>query len=122
MTDLLGALCSAIAYQEGFFTEGSLPQRNRNPGDLRVAPWLTHPTIQNGYWVADSLPIGIAGLYHQVALNVARGYSLRQLINAWAPASDSNNPTVYLANVMKWCGITDSEVPLCTMLELVKPT
>ncbi len=128
MTNLIGKLCAAIAQQEGWNAPTSagatpnLPQRNRNPGDLRAAPWLAHATIVNGYWVADSVAQGIAGLYYQVALNVARGYSLRKLITAWAPASDGNDPQSYLAHVMTWTGIQNADQPLQELLELTKPT
>ncbi len=119
MTDLLGKLCRAIAQQEGYFANGdNLPKRNKNPGDLRAAPWLPSPKIVNGYWVADSDAMGIAGLYHQVALNVARGYTLRKLLQAWAPASDGNNEATYLANVMSGTGIYTPDVPLWDLLEL----
>lgn len=127
MTDLIGKICSAIAQQEGWWaapsgTSPNTPQRLNNPGDLRAAPWLPHATIVNGYWEADSAAQGIAGLYHQVALNVARGYSLKQLINAWAPAGDgANDPQGYLAHVMAWTGIENADQPLQELLELTKP-
>ena len=119
--DLLGLICSGIAFQEGWWTPDSRPQRNLNPGDLRAAPWRSAPQFSGGYWKAASEAEGIAGLYHQVALNIARGYSLAQLVNAWAPASDGNDPTVYLANLMKWTGITDATVPVWNLLTLTKP-
>ncbi len=122
MNDLLGKLCSAIAKQEGWWITGSRPQRNNNPGDLRAAPWLPGPSIDGGYWKASSAVVGIAGLYHQVALDIARGYSLRKLLNAWAPSSDGNDPDAYIANVKKMTGITDEEAPLDILLELSEPT
>ncbi len=124
MTNLIGKLCAAIAQQEGWNAPTSagatpnLPQRNRNPGDLRAAPWLAHATIVNGYWVADTVAQGIAGLYHQVALDIARGYTLRCLLNAWAPASDHNDPASYISNVMRMTGIADADVALQELLEL----
>lgn len=124
MTDLLGKLCSAIATQEGFFAvtgdQPNRPQRNNSPGDLRAAPWVRDAKIVDGYWHAESITEGIAGLYHQVALDIARGYTLRLLIYAWAPAADRNDPASYLAHVMRMTGITDADVALSTMLELVK--
>src|SRR5579862_8104520 len=110
--NILFNLASAIATQEGFFKTGTLPQRNNNPGDLRAAPWLAHPVIVNHFWVAGSRAAGVAGLYHQIALCIARGESLRQLINIWAPESDNNNTSAYLANVAKWTGITNLDEPL----------
>ncbi len=121
MTGLLDAICSAIAGQEGWWLPESRPRRNNNPGDLRGAPWLVKPQMDGGYWKADSQAQGIAGLYHQVALDIARGYSLTQLLNAWAPASDGNNPAAYIAAVQKATGITDASAPLWDLLELTKP-
>lgn len=121
MTDPIGSICSAIARMEGWWAEGSRPQHNNNPGDLRAAPWITSPKSDGGYWKADGAAQGIAGLYHQVALNIARGYSLGQLIHTWAPASDGNDPASYLAHVMTWTGIMDAEAPLMNLLELHKP-
>jgi hypothetical protein len=118
MDDLLGKLASAIAEMEGWWKPGSLPGKNHNPGDLRAAPWLPKAVIVNKYWVAENDAQGIAGLYHQIALNVARGYSLRKLIQAWAPASDGNNPGAYLRFVQARCEIINPDEPLQNFLEL----
>lgn len=124
MIDLIGKIASAIARQEGFFDAiDSRPKIDCNPGDLRAAPWLTHPKQDGGYWRADSDAEGNAGLFHQIALDIARGMTLRQLINSWAPASDgANQPTTYLANVMKWTGIATADAPLWNLLELTPPS
>ena len=121
MTGLLDLICSAIARQEGWWASGSRPAKLHNPGDLRAAPWLPVPTIINGYWEAESDAQGIAGLYHQVALDVARGCTLRQLILKWAPSSDGNDPTAYLEHVMAWTGIVNADAPLASLLELKFP-
>src|SRR5271154_1060576 len=96
-SNILFYLASSIASAEGFFVSGSLPERNNNPGDLRAAPWLPHPVIQGGFWVASNRAAGVAGLYHQICLSIARGESLRQLISIWAPPSDGNNTANYIA-------------------------
>ena len=115
MEDLIFRLASAIATGEGFFVNGSLPARDNNPGDLRAAPWLTNPSVAHGFWVARSLPEGIAGLYHQIALDVARGYTLRQLISAWAPHSDGNNTASYISETARRTGL-DPDTPLWNYL------
>ena len=115
--DLIFRLASAIATAEGFFVNGSLPSRDNNPGDLRAAPWLTNPAVAHGFWVARSLPEGIAGLYHQIALDVARGYTLRQLISAWAPPSDGNNTANYISETARRTGL-DADTPLWNYLGL----
>lgn len=118
---IVDLICSAIAKQEGWFDDVTIPnrpQRNNNPGDLRAAPWLQNFKSDTGYWKADSAGQGIAGLYHQVWLNVARGYSLRKLINVWAPATDGNDPKVYLDNVMKITGITNPDQVIWDLINL----
>lgn len=117
MIDLLGKLASAIASAEGYFVPNSLPSRNNNPGDLRGAPWLQHPKIVNNFVVFESAQSGIAGLYHQVALDIARGATLRQLIVKWAPPAE-NNTSNYLAETARRVGIVNVDQPLQELLEI----
>jgi hypothetical protein len=119
-TTLIHNLCRAIATAEGYFVLNSLPARNNNPGDLRAAPWLEGATIHGGFWVATSPTQGIAGLYHQVCLNIARGFSLRKLVYTWAPPSDGNNSANYLSETGRRCGIAPDQydTPLENFLHL----
>jgi len=117
MDNLISLIASAIASEEGFFAAGTLPARDNNPGDLRAAPWLTHPIVTNGFWVAPTLAQGIAGLYHQIALDIARGYTLRQLITAWAPASDGNATENYVNETSRRTGL-NPDTPLWNFLEI----
>jgi hypothetical protein len=113
-------LASAIASREGFWAAGDpLPRRINNPGDLVQAPWLPARARASGKVHFESLPEGIAGLYHQIALDIARGKTLRQLINKWAPPPQ-NDPTTYLAEVVKLTGL-DPDVKLWEYLEIHKP-
>jgi len=115
-------LVSAIATAEGFFTVGSVPDRNNNPGDLRAAPWIDHPVVENGFWVASSRAAGIAGAYHQVTLDIARGCTLRQLIYKWAPPGDGNNSANYLAETGRRIGMAPSDFdrPLWEELDVTR--
>lgn len=117
MTDLIGKLASAIATAEGYFVSGSLPARNNNPGDLRAAPWLPNPKIVNNFVVFLSPGAGMAGLYHQIALDIARGASLRSLIQKWAPPTE-NNTQNYLNETARRVGIADLDQPLQELLEI----
>jgi hypothetical protein len=117
MDNLISRLASAIASGEGFFVNGALPARDNNPGDLRAAPWLVHPVVANGFWVAASAAQGTAGLYHQIALDIARGYTLRQLITAWAPASDGNATENYVNETARRTGL-NPDTPLWDFLEI----
>ena len=110
MTDLIQRITNAIFRQEN--------NPGNNPGNLRSAPWLSGPwpVVHNGFWVPVSRAQGIAGAAHCVALRIAEGQTLRQLISAWAPASDGNNTAVYLANVQAWAEVANPDQPLQELL------
>jgi hypothetical protein len=122
MTGLVDAIVNSIASAEGFFVNGAIPNRDDNPGDLRAAPWLTNPVIVDGFWKAATVAEGIAGVHHQVALDIARGYSLRTLIYAWAPPTDHNQTEIYLHETVRRLGVQgfaiDPEKQLWLYLDL----
>lgn len=106
MNDLIQRLVNAIIRQEG------MRVGHPNPGNLRRAPWIQPvPVIHNDFWVPASRAIGVAGAAHVVALHIAEGNSLAQLISIWAPPSE-NNTGAYIANVKEWAGIEDEHAPL----------
>lgn len=109
MTNLIQRITEAIFRQEG------MPVDYPNPGNLRAAPWLTNPTIENGFWMPASRSEGMAGAAHVVALHVAEGDSLRKLIYRWAPPTDNQTET-YLANVAEWATIPDVDAPMWNYL------
>lgn len=118
-TTFLYRLACSIATAEGFFVSNSLPSRMLNPGDERLAPWLPKVNVINGFVKFDSLAQGVAGLYHQLALDVARGYSIRKLIYTYAPPTDGNNSENYLLETCRRMGIdpkTDLDTPLQNFL------
>ena len=126
MKNLLYLLASAIASAEGYFVADSLPQRNNNPGDLRAAPWLPTATVEHGFWHAMDQAQGLAGLYHQIALDVARGYTLRKLVYTWAPPNENDSEN-YLRETARRTGLpyvpitqADQEKPLWVYLEIDK--
>ncbi len=113
MTDLISRITLAIFRQE------DMPTDYANPGNLRGAPWITRPQMQFGFWVPLSRAQGIAGAAHVVALRIAMGQSLRQLISAWAPPGppDHNNTEAYIKNVSEWAQIPDPNTPLYNYIE-----
>lgn len=120
-TTFLYRLVCSIATAEGFFVANSLPSRMFNPGDLRGAPWLLKPTLLSGFIKFDSIAQGIAGLYHQLALDIARGQTLKQLIYGYAPPSDYNNTENYLNETCRRMGLDptkDIDTPLQNFLTL----
>ena len=110
MNDLIQRIVRAIIRQEGMGPDST------NPGNLRCAPWLTQPVIVGGFWKPATRAEGIAGAAHVVALHIAEGNSLAQLIRSWAPASDGNETDVYISNVKMWAGIPDDLQPLWNFL------
>jgi hypothetical protein len=106
MTDLIQRITQAIFRQEGMSADYT------NPGNLRGAPWAVDPVIGGGFWWPRTRAEGVAGAAHVVALRIAMGESLETLIAAWAPPSDGNNTSAYLANVKEWAGIPDETQPL----------
>lgn len=110
MGDFIQRLVNAIFRQEG------MPADYPNPGNLRGAPWLHSPVVANGFWQPSSRAEGVAGAAHVVALHIAEGNSLAQLIEIWAPLGDGNDTAAYIANVKSWTGISDETVPLWSYL------
>jgi len=118
MLSNLELLCSAMATKEGWYAPlPNLPRTNNNPGDLRASP-LTRPKDKYGFVTFKSAPEGIACLYWQVLRYAIMGWSIRQLITAWAPpqaADGGNNTAGYISDVQKWTGL-DVDVPMWTFL------
>lgn len=120
MTDLIQRLTTAIFRQEG------RPADHTNPGNLRDCPWLIQHTkagyrfypygklvqYAEGFWVPRSRAEGVAGAAHVVALHIAKGDSLAQLISTWAPPTDHNNTALYIAHLKEWAAIPDENCPL----------
>ncbi len=118
--DLIQAIVNSIFRQEG------MGQDYVNPGNLRFAPWFSagkYPdgealTYSNGFWIPRSRAEGVAGAAHVVALHIAEGDNLTQLIGGkpgyggWAPATDGNKTAEYIANVQNWAAIPDATLPL----------
>ena len=111
MNDLIQRIVNAQIRMEGASATAT------NPLNLRAAPWLTDPVIEHGFWKPATRAEGLAGGAHQVALNIARGYSLAKHIAAFAPPSDGNNTLLYIENVANWANIPDPTVPLWTYID-----
>jgi len=93
---LLQALGMGIATGEGYFQTGTLPNRQNNPGDVKVGgvlatfqPDTFDNPLPNGGWAA---------LYHQLNLNLNGsshvydlGMSLRQMCATWTGLTDNGS-------------------------------
>jgi hypothetical protein len=95
-------LAEAIAHEEGYYVEGSLPQRNNNPGDLRHGNGEVHPDNQPNAVGAFATPEdGWAALERQLALDSGRDWTVEQLVYSYAPPTE-NNTAEYLAYVCSY--------------------
>jgi hypothetical protein len=97
-------LADAIAHQEGFYVQGSLPQRNNNPGDLRHGNGEVHPDNQpDAVGSFPDVPTGWAALERQLNIDAGRQWNLGRLIYTYAPPVE-NNSANYLANIIDILG------------------
>ena len=110
---------AAIARYEGYYTAGSVAQRNNNPGNLRS--WGSYPVV-NGFVQFPDAETGWAALRSQVQKNIDRGLTLDEFFSGksgvypgYAPAADNNQPSKYAATVATWLGIS-SDAPLAAAL------
>jgi hypothetical protein len=111
LNDLIERIVNAIIRQEG------MPADYPNPGNLRAAPWISSNVVMhNGFWLPSSRAQGVAGAAHVVALRIAEGQTLRQLISAWAPPSDGNQTELYISHVQAWASIPDPDAVLWTLM------
>lgn len=105
---------SIIQTIEGYFP-GSTSYKNNNPGNLIASSWTqSQPGYigqdANGFAVFDSLADGQAAEQALIAYYAAKGYTLQQMMSAWAPAGQgSNNPTAYAQSIATQLGISPSD-------------
>lgn len=116
MNDLVQRITNAIFRQEG------MGPTYHNPGNLRGAPWLKGTPYSvlpmvGGFWAPTSRAQGVAGAAHVVALHIAEGNTLKELISIWAPASDNNDTAAYIAHIKEWAAIPDENLPLWNFIE-----
>lgn len=111
-------LAQLIAREEGFFSAGTLPQRNHNPGDLRHSPHSQHPGDPDAIGAIDTDADGWADLDRQLRMYAERGLTLQQAIYEWAPPTE-NDTERYLAFVVNgFGGMVDADAPLSSVLEI----
>jgi hypothetical protein len=147
MTNLIERITNAIVRQEGHGPEHQNPGSLRDcpwfpvlmkDGKPWVPPLAAHaPKITRYYpdtktaagdveyvqfspanfWIPRSRAEGIAGAAHVVALHIAKGESLRQLISSWAPPGDGNDTESYIQHVAEWAGIPSVDLALWNYIQ-----
>jgi hypothetical protein len=117
----LSKLAQLIATEEGFYVEGSIPNRNRNPGDLRHSPHSFHdPAHPNAIGQIDTVADGWADLERQLREFADRGLTLAQMINIYSPASDGNDPIGEIAYLCRELGCSPNTLVKDALLITVK--
>jgi hypothetical protein len=126
-TDPVILLCCAIASQEGWWDgPGAIPVERKNPGDLRYAGQLNASAPGwNGQGEAPiatftSPETGIAGLFRDIWEKIAKGMTVAQIVDVWAPPSDGNDTSQYLKDVLAWTGLVADKPMLEQIAPLVK--
>lgn len=90
------------------------PDTKTKDGDVEYVQFSPKPNV---FWIPRSRAEGIAGAAHVVALHIAKGESLKQLISIWAPPTDGNDTAAYIAHVKEWAGIPDENLPLWNFIQ-----
>jgi hypothetical protein len=110
-------LLEAIARMEGFYEEGSRPNRNNNPGDLAYGSEALRFGASGSdgrYAVFPNADIGWTALRRWLSVpaefengQLVAGYlgaTIEQALNRFAPPSE-NNTNAYVVNVCSWTGL-----------------
>lgn len=111
---ILSALAQAIARFEGYFVSGSRAARNNNPGNLRDLSgrlYPGYPRDSGGFIVFPTAAAGWHALEKDLSIKASRGWSISQIISAWAPASDNNDTAGYIRYVSARVGLP-ADVPV----------
>ena len=99
----MSKLAKLIAEQEGFFVDGSIAQRQNNPGDLEHASGEWHNGSPIGsFYTAKK---GWAALQNQLEDYANRGLNLSQMVDIYAPPSQ-NDTTDYLNFICEGLGVS----------------
>jgi hypothetical protein len=102
---------TAIAKEEGFFTQGTRPQRNNNPGDIEFGFLTRKYGATKGdprFAVFPSLDEGWNCLECLLRYDY-KGLTISQAINKFAPGNE-NDTAQYIKNVCLWTGLTPETV------------
>lgn len=113
----MSKLAQLIAREEGFGIPGTVPTRDKNPGDLRHSPHSSHEGEgSNDIGIIGSANDGWADLERQLQLYGARGLTLRQAVYEFAPPIE-NNSEQYLNFVCQGLGCSP-DTPVSDALKI----
>jgi len=100
-------IASTIQQVEGYYP-GSLAYQNNNPGNLVYVGQTGASPGAGGFAQFPSYSAGLQALDDQIQLYAARGMTISQMMNTYAPASAGNNPTAYANQIAGALGVDPS--------------
>lgn len=105
------SLAQGIARAEGFYLQGSAPQRAHNPGAIKVPGWNGPITGTEGISVFASDDVGWEALYRQldlIATSRSGVYSLNMTLDEMARRWTATQQSAWAANVAFSLGVSTS--------------
>jgi hypothetical protein len=99
-------IAGVIQQQEGYYP-GSLAYQNNNPGNLIYAGQPGATQGAGGFAAFPDYQAGLDALNNQIQLYAARGLSIQQMMNIYAPATQAgNNPALYASRIAAALGVS----------------
>jgi hypothetical protein len=101
----------AIAREEGFYTPGTRPARNCNPGDIEWGRFTQAHGATGGdprFAIFPTCEAGFAAM-RALLLGAYVGLTVEAALNKWAPPIE-NQTNAYIAHVCAWTGLRSDMV------------
>lgn len=115
------SIAQAIATMEGYFTAGTIADRNNNPGNLLAMGQAGQIGVDSrGFAIFATPEDGWNALENQISLDASRGLTLTEFLNKYAPSSQ-NNTQAYIDFVSQRTGL-DPNALLSAGLDSANPT
>ena len=104
-------LLQAMARQEGFYSKGTRPNRNNNPGDIEYGAFARAHGATGSDGRFAIFPNAAAGFAAMAALLLRhyQGLTVAQALNKYAPPIE-NATNVYLSHVCEWAGVQPGDL------------
>lgn len=102
----------AVARQEGFYAQGTRPQRNNNPGDIEFGKFAKAHGALHGdprFAVFPSVAAGFDAMRSLFQSGGYKGLTVHQALNRWAPPIE-NDTSAYEKNVCEWVGCKPTDI------------
>jgi hypothetical protein len=104
-------LLEAMARMEGYYVEGSRPNRNKNPGDIEYGNFArAHGAIDTDgrFAIFPSSAVGFNCMASLLREHY-NGMTIEAALRKYAPPIE-NDDFVYLFNILKWTGLKATDI------------